>query len=72
MTRKVLNLDNGNWLPCCWADCMKVGYEQFKVRVSDGSGYVQYVFCSYRHKMMFVNSHRSYGNLPSGLRGLIR
>jgi hypothetical protein len=40
------------------------------VRVDYGTpGYphvLNYVFCSDRHKMYFVHSHRAYGHLPPG------
>lgn len=32
---------------------------------------ITYVFCSERHRMMYVNGAKSFGNLPLGSRGLL-
>ena len=59
--------ENRPWLLCCWQECEKDGVEMHKARVKEGTaGYCFYVFCSERHKMYWVNSHRDNGNLPAG------
>jgi hypothetical protein len=75
---KVLSHDTGLWLTCCWADCEKPGLELFKVIHHEHAKGIPcnhprathpaMVFCSERHKMLFVNGHINYGNLPAGLR----
>ena len=70
--KKVVNLDNAGhtFITCEWADCFKPGYELHQVRINYGTpGYshiLRYVFCTERHKMLFVHSHRRYGRLPPG------
>jgi hypothetical protein len=73
--KPVINLDHGGTrhIMCAWEECEKDGYELNKVVVNEaGDGYpaalVTYVFCTERHKMYWVNSHRSYGMLPPGYR----
>lgn len=74
-------------LPCCWDDCDRAGHTQWQARVPRepddatearliATGQIPppmsiYIFCSDRHRMMWVNGHRSYGNLPSGSRGTL-
>jgi hypothetical protein len=72
ITRKVVNTDNAGktFIRCAWDDCEKPGYQLHLVRVDYGAPGVphvlNYVFCSDRHKMYFVHSHRAYGRLPPG------
>lgn len=40
-------------------------------RAPAGAREIRYVFCSERHKMLYVNAHANRGNLPSGARGLL-
>jgi hypothetical protein len=76
--KQVLSLDGENWLTCCWFECEDKGYELHQAVTHDHarglpcdhqlSKHIRYVFCSDRHKMYWVNSHRSMGNLPAGER----
>jgi len=66
--KAVINLQTGAHLPCCWDICEKDGVELHKTRVRSGVESVTYVFCSDRHRMYWVNSHRDNGNLPAGYR----
>jgi len=66
--KKVHSHDSGLWILCAWADCERPGFELYKMRLHDGQNIVQFVFCSERHKMLYVNSHRNYGRLPAGYR----
>lgn len=69
------------WLLCAWDDCGKQGVTlHLAVHHAHAVGYrcdnpeskhVKYVFCSERHKQMFLNGHLSYGRLPLGERGRI-
>lgn len=76
--KKVLSWDSGLWILCAWDICDKEGVEMYKVRVGDGVDeytgepkYIQYVFCSERHKMYWVNSHVKFGKLPAGYGGVL-
>jgi hypothetical protein len=77
----VIKPDSGHRLTCCVPTmpdpvtgkgdtCDRAAYDLYKVVVPYGApGYpynAVYTFCSERHKMMFVHSHRSLGNLPPG------
>lgn len=70
--KKVINLDRGGtYVVCAWDECEQDGVESNKCTVNYGKpGYpdqiVKYVFCSERHRQYWINSHHSYGNLPSG------
>lgn len=71
--KKVLSWDSGLWILCAWDICDKPGVELYKARVKDQYdpvtgewSYIQYVFCSERHKMYWVNSHVRYGVAPAG------
>jgi hypothetical protein len=78
--KKVVNLTQPHtpFITCCWDECWKDGVELHKIRSHDharglpcnhpAAKHVFFVFCSERHKMMFLNGHRDYGNLPAGYR----
>lgn len=71
-------MQTGRRLMCCIPTmpngdlCDRDGYELFKViiRAADGER-THYVFCSERHRQYFIQSHRSLGNLPPGMRSLL-
>jgi uncharacterized protein involved in tellurium resistance len=77
--KKVINLDHDGdrHVMCAWDTCTNDGYEINKVRVNTAAPghdpvYVQYVFCTERHKQYWINSTKSYGDLPSGYkRGIV-
>lgn len=86
--RKILSVDKWQrgevvWLPCCWDDCQRSGTTLHRTRYhSHARGipcdhptlgkHVWYVFCSERHRQLFLASHRSgYGRLPVGERGRV-
>ena len=86
MKKGVLSMDKAArgetvWLRCCWEDCEKQGVDSNKARFHDhpkvfscndpDAKHLWYVFCSERHRQLFLNSHRSNGNLPLGERGRI-
>jgi hypothetical protein len=69
----VINLDHqgDRHVMCAWDECDRDGYELHKVVVNDAADgypprYMRFVFCSERHKMYWVNSHKKYGDLPPG------
>lgn len=70
----VINLDHGGarHVMCAWDDCEHDGYESNKVEINYGKGdtphIVKHVFCTERHRQYFINSVKSYGNLPPGNR----
>jgi hypothetical protein len=78
IAKPVLSRDAERWLTCCWFDCDQLSYDLHKAVVHDharglpcsdpDASHPQYTFCSDRHKMYWVNSHRSMGNLPPGER----
>lgn len=84
--KKILSLDKARsgetrWLPCCWDDCERTGTTLFRTRFHDHNRgvacdapwakHVWYVFCSERHRQLFLNSHNEYGKLAPGTgRGL--
>jgi hypothetical protein len=76
-TRVVHNMQTGRRLMCCMPTmpggdfCDRDGYELYKVRVRNGEQRTWFVFCSERHRQLFINSHRELGKLPSGSRGTI-
>lgn len=73
--KKVLSRNTGLWILCAWEDCERQGYELFKARVRETAPgvvpekWIQYVFCSERHKMLWVNSHVKHGRMPAGYGG---
>jgi hypothetical protein len=76
LNRKVINRDRGGThVMCAWDTCEKDGYENNKVRVNTAAKgqearYMNYVFCSERHKQYWLNNCRpgSRNNLPPGYR----
>jgi hypothetical protein len=72
--KKVINLDHGGsrHVMCAWDDCENDGVELHQTRVNYGKAetphIVKHVFCSERHKQFWINSVRSYGNLPPGFK----
>lgn len=66
---------NGIWIICAWDDCDAQGYELHKIVIHEHVGspcddpyseHINFLFCSERHKMYHVNSHKNYGKLPAG------
>ena len=66
--RKVYNVSTGRRLMCCWDTCERDGVTLYETRVREGVQNTIYVFCSERHKMLWVNSSRDLGKLPKGYR----
>jgi hypothetical protein len=72
--RKIINHDSGTGrhILCSWSDCELDGFELYKVRVKTGNAddprYMNYVFCTERHKQYWLNDVRPGGgnNLPPG------
>jgi hypothetical protein len=79
--KKVINHDSGTGrhIICAWDTCTNDGVEMHKVRTNTGAPgeqkrYMDYVFCSERHKMYWVEQARNPGsnnNLPPGYRRTI-
>jgi len=60
----------GEKIVCCWDDCQRPGHDEIKVQLQhENKEWWNYLFCTERHKQMFVNSHREYARLPVGARG---
>ena len=78
VVRKVLSSSSGNWIPCCWFECERPGYELHKTIFHEHartltcdnpvSGHVNFVFCSEFHKQLYLHSHVEMGKLPPGYR----
>jgi hypothetical protein len=73
--RYVVDTSDGEHLACCWSDCWKRGLLLHRVRIYEGVHpvtrrpvYSWKIFCSERHKMLYVNAPRSLNNLPPGHR----
>lgn len=61
----------GEPLPCCWADCQRLGDDRYRIVVHDSAfRTVTFIFCGERHKAFYRNSHLDYGILPSGSKRL--
>jgi hypothetical protein len=86
IAKRILNIDKAQrgetaWLLCCWADCEKHAVDLHKTMHHDHARGIPchdllakhpvYTFCSERHRQLFLNSHRSNGNLPTGSRGML-
>jgi hypothetical protein len=84
--KAILSLDKQRsgetaWLLCCWDDCEDQGVTLHQVVVhAHAKGYacdhplskhVRYVFCSERHRQLFMHGHVAYGKLPLGEHGRI-
>lgn len=77
----VYNMDvpGGRRIVCAWADCEADGVNLYLTVVHDHSTrcdhpdakHPKYLFCSERHKMYWVNSHRNMWNLPAGSRNVM-
>lgn len=78
VARKVLSFSSETWIPCCWFECDKPGYELYKavfhehgktLRCDDPrSAHVDFIFCGERHRQLFAHSHVEMGKLPPGYR----
>lgn len=74
--RRVLNFW-GIALPCCWDDCWHAGYTTYRYverHPETRDRTVTYIFCSERHKALWIASYRQespHGSLPTGSRGTI-
>lgn len=74
--KKVLSFTSGNWIPCCWFECEKPGYELYKAVFHEHAksipcadqraGHINFIFCGERHKQLYLHSHVSMGKLPPG------
>lgn len=70
------NPQTGTRIFCAWDDCDRDGFELYKLVVNYAKpGFppyrTTYVFCSERHRLYFLNSHRDFGNLPAGTRSAL-
>ena len=78
IARKVLSATTGHWIPCCWFECEKDGVELYKTVFHEHSKglkcdnpmsqHVNFVFCSERHRQLYLHSHIQMGKLPPGYR----
>jgi hypothetical protein len=74
INKKVINMDHGGakHVMCAWDTCERDGYQNNRVRVNNGTPteprYMNYIFCTNRHKMYWLASMRSgnNNNLPAG------
>ena len=82
VTKPVIKGNTGEHLRCAWFDCDHEAYELHKVRhhyhdrqipcdQAEDTAHPWAAFCSERHRLLYVNSHRSMGNLPTGSRGTL-
>lgn len=63
---------DGMPLLCCWDDCARYGHVENGYQWPEdrhAKGRI-YIFCSPRHKELYINAPRDNQNLPVGLRGL--
>lgn len=64
--KKVISMDTGDALLCCFDDCERAGYDLYKAQVNYGTALyphiVKYVFCCDTHKMNWVRSGQRTGN----------
>lgn len=67
----VIDPQDGAHLLCCWGPCERYGHHEHRARVREPLRTVWYVFCTERHRMFWVNSHRDHLNLPAGSKGLL-
>lgn len=67
----VIDHQDGAHLTCMWLDCEKPGHEEIKAVVREPLRTIHFVFCSYRHRAYWTNSHRNHMNLAPGDKGLL-
>lgn len=59
----------GEPLLCCWDECGQYSLYEFRFEVQETlTKKVTYTFCNERHRLYWMNSHISNGNLPTGLK----
>lgn len=71
-----VDLSDGHHLDCGWSDCWKRGLMLYRVRIFEGlkpeAGFAPVyswkLFCSERHKQLYINAPRSLNKLPPGYR----
>lgn len=78
--RRVWSKTSEKWIQCNWFECDKDGYENHKAVFHDHpdqilcndprATHINYVFCSKRHMMYYVNSNLDLWNLPSGMKNI--
>ena len=71
----------GQLIPCCFQECDKIGTSRYEYRepirwatIGGNRMPIQhriYLFCSERHRALWMYSHISNGNLPTGSKGMI-
>jgi hypothetical protein len=82
VTKPIIKGGTGTRIVCCWFDCERDAYELHKVRhhyhhraipcdQAEDTAHPWAAFCSERHRQLYINSHRSMGNLPMGSRGTL-
>ena len=72
MSKKVSGATGRN-IPCCWAECDRDGDDLYEAVVWEGSPArdFHYLFCCDRHRALWLHSKFSFGNLPTGSKGLL-
>lgn len=76
--KKVHSYSSDTWIPCCWFECDRDGYELYKAIFHEhgrnytcdhpAAAHINFVFCSERHKQLYLHSHVQMGQLPPGYR----
>lgn len=76
IAKKILSRSSDTWIMCNWFECEKPGYELYKTILHDHAKeypcdhklaqHVNFVFCTERHKQLFLHSHKEMGKLPPG------
>jgi hypothetical protein len=76
IARKVLSRSSDTWIQCCWFECERPGFELYKTVFHEHakqlrcdhplSEHVNFVFCSERHRQLYLHSHIEMGKLPPG------
>lgn len=80
VARKVRSLSSDSWIQCNWFECDRPGYELYKTVVHEHakelfcedprSEHINHIFCSEKHKQLFIYSPKKMGYLPPGYRNL--
>lgn len=61
----------GNYIPCCWSDCGRHGDTRYEHIEREGINTMHWLFCSERHKALWLFSPKRNNQLPTGSRGMI-
>lgn len=81
-SKGVFSFSSHTWIKCTWCAMHgddRQGFDLYRFTACDhdkrlpcaGQEHIKYIFCTERHRLYFMNSHKNMGNLPAGFKRIL-